>query len=147
MRGPRQIRFWGLLSHCYEEKIESVIAKIWKWPSESKMMKTFRSLLDCPRSLRLLLPSTQKRQNVRYCWNPTRLAGTGWLTATSKTTEIASIEIFDKTHVPRFLLESHLLFLIWVKKQTNTLHLYSKCGDIETKAQRDDHVATRLPRL
>jgi len=129
------------------KKIESIIAKIWKWRSESKVMKTFRSLLECPRSLRLLLPSTQKRQNVRDFWNPTRLAGTGWLTATGKSTEIASIEIFEKTHVPRFLLELHFLFLICVKKQIITLHPCSMCGDIETKAQRDDHVATRLPRL
>ena len=43
------------------------------------------------------------------------------LTATGKPTEIATIEIFDKTHGLRFLEESHLFFLICVKK-TNTLH-------------------------
>jgi len=43
------------------------------------------------------------------------------LTATGKPTEIPPIEIFDKTHGLRFLEESHLFFLSWVKK-TNTLH-------------------------
>jgi len=42
------------------------------------------------------------------------------LTATGKPTEIATIEIFDKTHGLRVLEESHLFFLICVKqKQTH----------------------------
>jgi len=49
------------------------------------------------------------------------------LTATGKPTEIATIEILDKTHGLRFLEESHLFFLICVQK-TNTLHCtYTVC--------------------
>jgi len=39
------------------------------------------------------------------------------LTATGKPTEIATIEIFDKTYDLRFLEELHLFFLIRVKKK------------------------------
>jgi len=41
------------------------------------------------------------------------------LTATGKPTEIATIEIFDKTHGLRFLEKLHLFFLVCVKKQTH----------------------------
>jgi len=42
--------------------MESVdqFAKIWKWRSETKVIKHSKSLMECPRSLCLLLPSTQK---------------------------------------------------------------------------------------
>ena len=62
-----------------------------------------QSLLKCPRSLCLLLPSTQKRYIAQNCWNLTWLAGTELLTATGAPTEIATIEIFDTIHGPRFL--------------------------------------------
>jgi len=39
---------------------------------------------------------------VFNCTDPTWLAGTGLLTTTGKPTKIATIEIFDKTHGPRF---------------------------------------------
>jgi len=39
------------------------------------------------------------------------------LTATGKPTEIATIEIFDKTHDLRFLEKSHLFFLVCVQKE------------------------------
>jgi len=45
-------------------------------------------------------------------------------TAAGKPTEIATIEIFDKTHGLRFLKESHLFFLISVKKNKHK-HLHS----------------------
>ena len=48
------------------------------------------------------------------------------LTATGKPTEIATIEIFEKTHGLRFLEESHLFFLICVKK-THTHRTYVVC--------------------
>jgi len=108
-------------------------AKIRKWRSENTVIKNSKLLLECPRSLRLLLPSTQKRSIVRICWNPTWLAWTGLLTATGKPTEIATIEICDKTRGLRFWKESHLFFVICVqRKKTNTLHLYSMCGGIKT---------------
>jgi len=65
-----------------------------------RSLKSSQSLLKCPRALRVLLPSTQKRWN---CWNLTWLAGTGLLTATGKPTEIATIEIFDAIYGLRFL--------------------------------------------
>jgi len=85
-----------------------------------RSLKSSQSLLKCPRSLRLLLPSMQKHQIARNCWNPTWLAGTGLLTTTGKPTEIATIEIFDKTHGLRFLYEPHLCFLICIAKNKQT---------------------------
>jgi len=43
--------------------MESVdqFAKLLKWRSESTAIKAFWIITGCPRSLRLLLPSTQKR--------------------------------------------------------------------------------------
>ena len=41
----------------------------------------------------------------------------------------------------------HICFFLSVLKKTNTLHLYSMCGGIKTLAQREEQVATRLPRL
>jgi len=67
-----------------QRKTESVnqFAKIGKWRSETEKVqsvKNSKSLLEWPRSLRLLLPSTQKRSIARNCWNPTSwLAGTGF---------------------------------------------------------------------
>jgi len=53
------------------------------------------------------------------------------LTATGKPTEIATIEIFDKTHDLRFLEESHMFFLICVQKSKHTApHLCSMCGGL-----------------
>jgi len=75
----RLIHLWGPLSHCCEEKMESVdqFEKIQEWLSESTVSKKFKIIMECPRSLRLLLPSTQKRSIARNYWNPTWLAGTG----------------------------------------------------------------------
>jgi len=44
------------------------------------------------------------------------------LTATGKPTEIATIEIFDKTHGLRFLKNHICSFLSVFKKKTNALH-------------------------
>ena len=53
------------------------------------------------------------------------------VTATGKPTEIATIEVFDKTHGQRFLEESHLFFLICVQKNKHTApHLCSMCGGL-----------------
>jgi len=60
------------------------------------------------------------------------LAGTGSLSATGKPTEIATIEIFDKTHGLRLFKNHICFFLLVLKKTTNTLHLYSMCGGIKT---------------
>jgi len=67
MRGPWLIHLWGRLTHCCEEKMESVnqFAKLRNWRSESTVIKSSQSLLKCPRSLHLLLPSTQMRS---LCW-------------------------------------------------------------------------------
>jgi len=82
---------------------------------------------------------------LNYCWsahyhcvccciprNSAKLHGI--VEILGKPTEIATIEIFDKTHGLRFLKVSHLFFLICVKKKQkkNTLHLYSMCGGIKT---------------
>jgi len=85
--------------------MESVnqFAKIGKLRSESAVIQSSQSLLKCTRSLRLLLPSTQKRSIARNCWNLTWLARTGLLSATGKPTEMATVEIFDTIHGLRFL--------------------------------------------
>jgi len=44
-----------------------------------------------------------KALNCTELLKPTWLAGTGLLTVTGKPTEIATIEVFDKTHGLRFL--------------------------------------------
>jgi len=53
--------------------MESVnqFVKIRKRLSESTASKNPKSLLECPRSLSLLLPSTQKRSIARNCSNAT----------------------------------------------------------------------------
>ena len=58
---------------------------------------------NAPRSLRLLLPSTQKRSMTRNCWNRTWLAETGLLISSGKPAENATVKIFDKTHGLPFL--------------------------------------------
>jgi len=64
--------------------------------------KSSQSLLKCPRSLRLLLLSTQSVK-LQGIVETTWLVGTGLLTATGKPIKIATIDIFDKTHDLRFL--------------------------------------------
>jgi len=52
------------------------------------------------------------------------LAGrTGLLTATGKPTEIATIEIFDKTHGTRFYKNHICFFLFVLKKQTHCTYV------------------------
>ena len=68
-----------------------------------RSVRSSKSLLECSRSLCLLLALTQKRWIARNSWNPTWLAGTGLLTATGKPTKITTIKIFDKTLGLRFL--------------------------------------------
>jgi len=53
------------------------------------------------------------------------------LTATGKPIEIATIEIFNKTHGLR-IFKNHVCFFLPVLKKTNALHLYSMCGGIKT---------------
>ena len=73
MRGTRIIQLWGPLSHCCEEQMECVnqFEKIPKWRSESAVSKKFQIIMECPRLLRLLQASSQKRSIVRNYWNPT----------------------------------------------------------------------------
>ena len=127
------------------KKMESgnQFAKSRKWRSENTAIKYSKSLLECPRSLRLLLPSTQKHQIARNCWNPTWLVGTGLLTDTGKPTEIATTEIFDKTHGLRFFIRITSVFLICVQRKQSHC-TYSICGGIKTLKH---HVAACLPRL
>ena len=82
-----------------------------------RSVKNSKSIIECPRSLRLLLPWTQKRSMTRNWWNPTWLAGTGLWTATGKPTAIATIEIFDKSHGLRFFIRITSVFLISVKRK------------------------------
>jgi len=149
MRGPRLIHLWGPLSHCCEKKMES-LKFIWQNPKMTLWKygyeKNSKSSLECPRSLRLLLPSTHMRSIARICWNLTWLAGTELLTATGKPTEIATIEIFNKTHGLRFF-KNHIRFFLPVLKQKHTAPIWYVWRHKGVKTQREDHVATRLPRL
>jgi len=59
------------------------------------------------------------------------------LTATGKPTEIATIEIFDKTHGLRFFIRitSVLFFLSVLKKNKHTApHLCSMCGGLRLES-------------
>jgi len=77
--------------------------KIQKWRSENTVSGKFQIIMECPRSLLLLLPSTQKRSIAPNYWNPTWLAGTGLSATTGKPTEIATVEIFVKIYGLHFL--------------------------------------------
>jgi len=151
VRGPRLIHLWGPSPIAARKKMES--RKSENDALKIQSVKNSKSKLECPRSLRLLLPLTQKRSIARNCWNPTWLAGTGLLTATGKPTEIATIEIFDKTYGLRFLWESHLFLLIFVQKKKKQKNKQTRCIYIvgmrlkDFKVQREDHVATPLPRM
>ena len=74
------------------------------------------------------------------------------LTATGKPTEIATIDIVDKTHGLRFLLESHHFFPSCVQKKKSkqknkdTVSMQYLWRHKDFKAQYEDHVAARLPR-
>ena len=85
-----------------------------------RSLKSSQSLLKCPRSLHLLLPSTQKRLIARNCWNLTLLAGTGLLTTTGKPTEITTVEIFDTIHGLRFFIR---ITSVSKKKQTHCTYM------------------------
>jgi len=104
----RLIHFWGP-SPIVTRKNGKALINLRKAENHAlkvRSIKNSKSLLECPRSLHLSLPSTQKRSIARNCWNRTWLAGTGLLTSTGEQTEIATIEIFDKTHGLRFYNES-----------------------------------------
>jgi len=94
-------------------------------------VKKFKSLLECPRSPRLLLPSTQKRSIARNCRNRAMLAGTELLISTGKPTEKATIENLTK-HMVYVFYNNQICFFLSVLKKTNTLDLYSMCGGIKT---------------
>jgi len=124
------VRTLHLLLRGKNWKASINLRKSENYPLKVRSLKSSQSLLKCPRSLRLLLPSTQKRLIARNCWNLTWLAGTRLLTASGKPTEIAQLKyltqymiyVFYKNHICVFLSVSK-------KEKTNTLHLYSmSCG-------------------
>jgi len=85
--------------------MESVneFAKIREWRSESTVSKKFQIITEVPTITACVAAFDAKALNCTELLKPTWLAGTGLLTATGKPTEIATIEIFDKTRVLRFL--------------------------------------------
>jgi len=102
-------------------------------PLKVRLVKNSKPILECPRSLQLLLASTQ----VLNCKDLLKsyLAEQD-LTATGKPAEIATLEIFNKTHGLRFI-ENHICFFLPVFKKTKTNKhtaptIYSRCGGIKT---------------
>ena len=85
--------------------MESVnqFAKIGNLRSESTVIKKLSIITEVPTTTAFVAAFDAKALNCTEFWNPTWLAGTGLLTATGKPTEIATIEIFDTIHGPRFL--------------------------------------------
>jgi len=53
------------------ESVKSILPKSEHDPLKARLVKNSKSLPECPRSLCLLLPSTQKCWIPRNCWNPT----------------------------------------------------------------------------
>jgi len=80
----------------------------------------------------LLLPSTQKAFNFTELLKSYLAGGTRLLTATGKPTEIATIEIYDKTHCLRFFIGITSVFSYLYSKKGKTLHLYSMCSGKKT---------------
>ena len=90
------------------------------------------------RSLRLLLPSTQKRSVTRNCWNRTWMAGTGLSIFAGKSTENVLAEYLTK-HMAYVFNKFHMCFVLSVLK--NQPHSSYVCRRKVVKAQREDHVA------
>ena len=78
-------------------------AKIRKWRSESTVSKKFQIITGVPTITAFVAAFDAKALNCTELLKPTWLAETGLSTATGKPTEIATIDIFDKTHDLRFL--------------------------------------------
>ena len=88
-------------------------------------------MLKCPRSLHLLLPSTQMRKIARNCSNPTWLAGTGSLIATGKRMKSPQLKYLTQ-HMVYAFYKNHICVFLSVLQKTNTLHLYSMRSGIKT---------------
>ena len=57
----------------------------------------------------------------------------------------ATVKVFNKTHCLRFFYKFHICFVLSVlKKQMHCTYVWRHKG---FKAQRVDHVATRLPQM
>jgi len=109
-------------------------------------IKNAKLLLECPtRSLRLLLLSTQKLSSMtRKCWNRAWLAGTRLLIFAGKQTENVAVKHLSKHTAYVFISFTSVFAYLCSKKQTHCTYVWRHK---DVKAQREDHVATRLPWL
>jgi len=87
------------------ERKESVnqFAKIAKLCSESTVIKKFSIITEVPTITAFVAAFDSKALNCTELLESYLVGENGLLSATGKPTEIATIEIFDKTHGLRFL--------------------------------------------
>jgi len=149
MRGPRLIHLWGPLSHCCEGKN----GMRWSSWENSKMtlwkcgQKKIQIIPGVPTITAFVAAFDAKALNCTELLRSYLAGGNRIINYHRKPTEIATIEILTK-HMAYVFHKNHICFFLSVfKKKTKTLHLYSMCGGVKTKAQREEHVATRLLRL
>ena len=152
MRGPRLVHLWGPFNHCCEEQMENVnqFAKIGKLRSESTVIKKFSIITEVPTITASVAAFDAKALNCTE-WLASYLAGGNRIINCHRQTNRNghSWNIWHNTRSTLFMrITSVFSYLCQKKEKTNTLHLYSMRGGIKTfKAQREDHVATLLPRL
>jgi len=133
MRGRRLIQLWGPLTHCCEEKKESVnqLAKIGKLRSENMVIKKFSIIAEVPTITAFVAALDAKALNYTELLE-SYLAGRNRIINCHRQTNQNrhNWNIWHNTWST-----SHLCFLICIaKKQTHCtyIHLYSMRGGIKT---------------
>ena len=130
------------------EKKESVkqFAKIGNLCSESTVIKKF-SIIEVPTITAFVAAFYAKALNCTEMLESHLVGGNRIINYNRQTNRNRCRWNVWQNTWPTFFIRTTSAFSYLCLKKTNTLHLYSMCGGIKTLAQREDHVATRLPRL
>jgi len=135
MRGPWLIHLWGRLTHCCEEKMESVnqFAKLRKRRSESTVIKKFSIITEVPTITAFVAAFDAKAFNDTELLKLYLAGGNRIINCRRQTNRNChNWNIWHNTW-PTFYIRITSVFSYLCWKKTNTLHLYSLCGGIKTK--------------
>ena len=137
MRGPWLIHLWGRLTHCCEEKMESVnqFAKLRKWRTESTVIKMFSIITEVPTLTAFVAAFDAKAFNDTELMKLYLAGGNRIIKCHSQTNRNRhNWNIWHNTWSTFYIrITSVFSYLCWKKNKHTAPILYSLCGGIKTK--------------
>ena len=150
MRGRRLIHLWGPFTHCREKKKESVnqFAKIGKLCSESTVIKKFSIIAEVPMITAFVAAFDAKALNCTELLESYLAGGNRIINCHRKTNRNRhNWNIWHNTWSTLFIRITSVFSYLHCKKNKHITPILYAWPHKDFKAQREDHVATLLPRL